>query len=110
MKDTFLSVSISGTIVSVVVACIMAGISILLGKEWEYMLLFGTHVDMAEIEQNVMTRQCLSRRIADIKTLKCELSSWESERNSSYNKIVWQFQTKDARVKLASLYPKIIEW
>ena len=44
MKDTFLSVSISGTIVSVVVACIMAGISILLGKEWEYMLLFGTTV------------------------------------------------------------------
>lgn len=44
MKDTFLSVSISGAIVSLVVACIMAGISIMLGNEWEYMLLFGTTV------------------------------------------------------------------
>ena len=66
-------------------------------------------LDMAEIELNVMTRQCLSRRIADIETLRRELSSWESDRNSTDSKIVWQFQTKDARVKLASLYPKIVE-
>ena len=60
-------------------------------------------LDMAEIELNVMTRQCLSRRIADIETLKSELSAWESDRNTADSKIVWQFQTKDARVKLASL-------
>ena len=69
----------------------------------------GSWLDMAEIELNVMTRQCLSRRIADIETLRRELSSWESDRNSADSKIVWQFQTKDARVKLASLYPKIVE-
>ena len=64
---------------------------------------------MAEIELNVMTRQCLFRRIADIETLKSELSAWESDRNTADSKIVWQFQTMDARVKLASLYPKIVE-
>lgn len=68
-----------------------------------------TATDWAEIELNVMTRQCLSRRIADIETLKSELSAWESDRNTADSKIVWQFQTKDARVKLASLYPKIVE-
>lgn len=54
----------------------------------------GSWLDMAEIELNVMTRQCLSRRIADIETLRRELSSWESDRNSTDSKIVWQFQRK----------------
>ena len=69
----------------------------------------GSWLDMDEIELNDMRRQCLSRRIADIETLKRELCSWESDRNSADSKTVWQFQTKDARVKLASLYPKIVE-
>jgi len=69
----------------------------------------GSWLDMAEIELNVMTRQCLSRRIAEIEKLKQELSAWESDRNNAGSKIVWQFQTKDARVKLASLYPKMTE-
>lgn len=45
---------------------------------------------MAEIESNVMIRQCLPRRIDTIARLKNELSAWETERNfvapcSSYN-------------------------
>ena len=77
--------------------------------EIHYTPKHGSWLDMAEIELNVMARQCLSRRIADIETLKSELSAWESDRNTADSKIVWQFQTKDARVKLASLYPKIVE-
>lgn len=60
---------------------------------------------MAEIELNVMTRQCLSRRIETIERLRKELSSWEEERNKSKAKIKWHFQTGDAREKLISLYP-----
>ena len=45
----------------------------------------------------------------DYETLKRELASKESEMNSIDSKILWQFQTKDARVKLASLYLKIKE-
>lgn len=59
---------------------------------------------MAEIELNVMTRQCLSRRIASIEKLKCELSAWERERNCNAAKIQRHFQTGDAREKLISLY------
>ncbi len=65
----------------------------------------GSWLDMAEIELNVMTRQCLSRRISTLDKLKCELSAWEMERNRDTAKIQWHFQTGDAREKLISLYP-----
>jgi hypothetical protein len=76
-------------------------------KDIHYTPKHGSWLDMAEIELNVMTRQCLSRRIADIDTLRRELSVWESDRNNEDSRIVWQFRTKNARVKLASLYPKV---
>lgn len=75
--------------------------------EIHYTPKHGSWLDIAEIELNVMTRQCLSRRIPDIKTLREELSAWESERNNSYTLVNWQFRTSDARIKLASLYPKL---
>ena len=59
---------------------------------------------MAEIELNVMTHQCPSRRIASIEKLKCGLSAWEEERNQDTAKIKWHFQTGDAHEKLISLY------
>ena len=67
----------------------------------------GSWLDMAEIELNVMTRQCLSRRIDTIDRLKRELCAWERERNQDTAKIQWHFQTGDAREKLISLYPVI---
>lgn len=65
----------------------------------------GSWLDIAEIELNVMTRQCLSRRIDDIGKLRNELSAWEIERNTLAAKVNWHFQTSDARIKLSSLYP-----
>lgn len=52
-----------------------------------------------------MTRQCLSRRIASIEELRSELAAWEDDRNHREAKVNWQFTTKDARIKLVSLYP-----
>ncbi len=63
-------------------------------------------LDIAEIELNVMTRQCLSRRIADIVLLRQELAAWEGNRNEHTACIQWQFTTDNARTKLVSLYPK----
>jgi hypothetical protein len=77
--------------------------------EIHYTPKHGSWLDMAEIELNIMTRQCLSRRIETIVLLKEELAAWESERNQGNAKIKWHFQTKDARVKLISLYPIIME-
>ena len=66
----------------------------------------GSWLNIAEIELNVMTRQCLSRRIASLPVLHSELSAWEVERNHLAAKVNWQFTTTDARVKLSSLYPE----
>lgn len=74
--------------------------------EIHYTPKHGSWLDIAEIELNVMTRQCLSRRIDNISKLRDELSVWESERNAKAAKVNWQFRTADARIKLSSLYPQ----
>lgn len=75
--------------------------------EIHYTPKHGSWLDIAEIELNVMTRQCLSRRIDSLENLQKELSAWKNERNSSQANVNWQFKTKDARIKLASLYPDL---
>lgn len=75
--------------------------------EIHYTPKHGSWLNIAEIELNVMTRQCLLRRIESIDILRTELSAWESEHNNNYAKINWQFTTKDARIKLVSLYPEL---
>ncbi len=74
--------------------------------EIHYTPKHGSWLDIAEIELNVMTRQCLSRRIADIVLLRQELATWEADRNHAGANICWHFTTDNAREKLASLYPK----
>jgi len=74
--------------------------------EIHYTPKHGSWLDMAEIELNVMTKQCLSRRIGNIDTLRKELSVWEAGRNNNAAGISWHFRTSDAREKLITLYPK----
>ena len=76
--------------------------------EIHYTPKHGSWLDMAEIELNVMTRRCLSRRIETIGLLRKELAAWETERNQNRAKIQWHFQTGNAREKLISLYPTLI--
>ena len=68
----------------------------------------GSWLNMCEIELNVMTRQCLSRRIDNLDAVRSELAEWESNRNTAVAKIIWHFRTSDSRVKLISLYPKLL--
>jgi hypothetical protein len=75
--------------------------------EIHYTPKHGSWLDIAEIELNVMTRQCLNRRIDSIEKLTLELAAWEKERNENHSKVNWHFRTKDARVKLISLYPEL---
>ncbi|MDR1277687.1 MAG: transposase, partial [Treponema sp.] len=74
--------------------------------EIHYTPKHGSWLDIAEVELNVMTRQCLSRRVEDIERLNRELREWETWRNDSIAGVNWQFTTADARRKLSSLYPK----
>ncbi|MFA6976094.1 MAG: transposase, partial [Mesotoga sp.] len=73
--------------------------------ELHYTPKHGSWLNMAEIELNVMTRQCLSRRLGSLEEVATELACWEKERKQLQATIKWQFTTKDARVKLRSLYP-----
>lgn len=54
----------------------------------------------------MLSRQCLSRRIADRDTLTAEAAAWANQRNEDPTPIHWHFTTDDARVKLRHLYPK----
>lgn len=67
----------------------------------------GSWLNMAEIEINVMVRQCLNRRIADIETVRREVAAWQAHRDQLHATINWQFTTETARVKLRRLYPSI---
>lgn len=67
----------------------------------------GSWLNMAEIELSVLKGQCLDRRIPDMPTIEAEVAAWETDRNNSTKKIVWQFTTSDARVRLKRLYPNI---
>ena len=60
---------------------------------------------MAEIELNVLTGQCLKRRIDDIEVVRKEVRAWQGVRNNKNAKINWQFTNEDARIKLSRLYP-----
>lgn len=70
--------------------------------------IHGSWLNMAEIELNVMTRQCLKRRVDNLEKLQSELLAWENARNSNSAKINWHFTNNQAREKLISLYPKTI--
>jgi transposase len=67
----------------------------------------GSWLNMAEIELNVLNGQCLNRRIDNMQTVIKEVNAWCNARNNMEAKINWQFTTKDARIKLKTLYPKI---
>jgi len=65
----------------------------------------GSWLNMAEIELNVLTGQCLKRRLDDINIVKKEVAAWQKFRNNKKTKVNWQFTTEDARIKLRRLYP-----
>ena len=67
----------------------------------------GSWLNMAEIELNVLTGQCLNRKIDDIEKVKKEAQAWQEHRNNKNAKVNWQFTTKDARIKLSRLYPTL---
>lgn len=70
----------------------------------------GSWLNMAEIELNVLTRQCLNRRIESIEKMKKEIQVWENKRNKNPTPIHWLFTKEKARAKLVSLYPDLPEW
>lgn len=75
--------------------------------EIHYTPKHGSWLNMAEIELSVLKGQCLDRRIPEMGCMRTQVAAWEKTRNSRTRKIVWQFKTPDARIKLHHLYPKL---
>jgi hypothetical protein len=75
--------------------------------EFVYTPKHGSWLNMAEIELNVLTGQCLNRRIDDIEVVSKEVRAWQEARNNKNAKVNWQFTAKDARIKLSRLYPTL---
>jgi len=75
--------------------------------EFVYTPKHGSWLNMAEIELNVLIRQCLNRRIAKIEIMRSEVKAWESTRNGMNARVNWQFTAEDARIKLRRLYPTL---
>lgn len=76
--------------------------------EWHYTPKHGSWLDMAEIEIGIMSRQALTKPLPDLNSFKEQVRHWTIKRNAEHVKINWQFKTKDARIKLARLYPVIV--
>ncbi len=64
----------------------------------------GSWLNMAEIEINVMDRECLGKKIGDEESLKKRLKPWAKERNEENKKINWTFTRQDADKKLSKHY------
>ena len=73
--------------------------------EFVYTPKHGSWLNMAEIELNVLTGQCLDRRIDEVEVVRKEVLAWEKNRNNKNAKVNWRFKTEDARIKLSRLYP-----
>lgn len=75
--------------------------------EFVYTPKHGSWLNMAEIELNVLTGQCLNRRIDNIEDVRKETGAWQEFRNNKNSKVNWQFTADDARIKLSRLYPTL---
>lgn len=67
----------------------------------------GSWLNMAECELSVLEKQALGERVSNETELTGHGTAWETDRNSRFKGIDWQFRTADARIKLRRLYPKI---
>lgn len=76
--------------------------------EMHYTPKKGSWLNMAELELSAISRQCLARRIPDIKTLSRELESIVKQRNALEIKVKWQFTVEKAREKLNRRYENVI--
>jgi len=76
--------------------------------EIHYTPKHGSWLNMAEIELSILSKQCLSKRIPDQKTLGEETAAWAHQRNSCSSSMKWRFTSEDARIKLRKLYPTLL--
>lgn len=75
--------------------------------EIHYTPKHGSWLNLAEIELSALNGQGLHRRIPSAQQMRREIAAWQSDRNHRGAPVNWRFTTKDARIKLTRLYPKL---
>ncbi len=75
--------------------------------EFVYTPKHGSWLNMAEIELNVLIKQCLDRRIDNLDEVQDEVPAWQNRQNSAQSRIDRQFTSPNARIKLKRLYPTL---
>ena len=75
--------------------------------EFHYTPEHSSWLNMAEVENSVLTGQCLDRRIGSVARLEREVAAWEHARNAHKAAIDWRFTIPNARDKLKRLYPVV---
>lgn len=65
--------------------------------EWHYTPCHGSWLNMAEIEINVLSRQCLRQRFGDRATATKHIRAWQRRRNLAGKGIAWKFTQAKAR-------------
>lgn len=75
--------------------------------EFVYTPTHGSWLNMAEIELNVMIRQCLNSRFDSLDRVARAIDAWQRHRDNLKAQVRWQFTTSDARIKLRRLYPTL---
>ena len=73
--------------------------------EFVYPPKHGSWLNVAEIELNVLIRQCLNRHIDSIDVLKREVAAWLASRDRLHIKMDWRLATHNSRTKLKQPYP-----
>ena len=73
--------------------------------EWHYTPKHGSWLHMVAIELRVLASTCLDRRIPELEILAHETAAYTRRRNVAQATVQWRFTTRDARTKLAHLYP-----
>lgn len=69
----------------------------------------GSWLNIAENELSSMTRQCITgRRFATVEELRTQTTAWHDQSNGRQRGVDWQFKVDDARLKLKSIYPKLL--
>lgn len=73
--------------------------------EFHYTPKHASWLNVAEIEINIMDRECLGKRyLPNAARLKRELAAWAGRRNRQKKKIDWRFTRRDADKKLSKHY------
>lgn len=74
--------------------------------EFHFVPKHASWLNMVEIENGILARQCLDRRIPDRTRLAAEVAAWVTRRNAEGARVQWLFDVARAREKLERVYPK----